>query len=74
MIVFIRREHYHKLSFIQKKSEATGIGNVMGNKGGVGICFYLHETSICFIGCHLAAHQVFFFFFAIFIPNKYFHF
>lgn len=58
LIVFVKRELFHQLCFIQKKSEATGIGNVMGNKGAVGISFFLNETSFCFIGCHLAAGQV----------------
>lgn len=38
--------------------KATGMGNVVGNKGGimVEIQFYGGE-SIAFIGCHLAAHE-----------------
>lgn len=35
-IVFIRREHFYKLSDIETATVATGIGGVIGNKGAVG--------------------------------------
>lgn len=34
---------------------ATGVKNVLGNKGGVGINFKLGKTSIMCVSCHLAA-------------------
>jgi len=37
--------------------EATGIGNLYGNKGGTVISFDYGGTSLCFINSHLAAHQ-----------------
>ena len=38
-------------------SVKTGLGGAAGNKGGVGIRFLIHSTSICFVCAHLAAGQ-----------------
>lgn len=35
----------------------TGLGGATGNKGGVGIRFLVHSTSLCFLCAHLAAGQ-----------------
>ena len=37
-------------------SEATGVGHVMANKGGVCIAFKFWDTGVCFVNCHFAAH------------------
>lgn len=57
LIVFTKRKHIHLISDTTKKEEATGIMHVGGNKGGVTIALKFCETPICFVGCHLAAHQ-----------------
>ena len=36
---------------------ATGIGNVMANKGAVAVALWIWETPMVFINAHLAAHQ-----------------
>ena len=48
------RDH---LEVLDTATEATGIGGVGGNKGGVGIAIQLHRTTMCFVTAHLAAHQ-----------------
>jgi len=57
LAVFVKNEHVCKISHADSRTEATGVGNLLGNKGAVMISFnYLH-TSLCFVNCHLAAHQ-----------------
>jgi endonuclease/exonuclease/phosphatase family metal-dependent hydrolase len=42
---------------VETTTEATGLANVYGNKGGVGIALMIKDTRLCFISSHLAAHQ-----------------
>eukprot|EP01103_Thecamoeba_quadrilineata_P013847 TRINITY_DN3965_c0_g1_i1.p1 TRINITY_DN3965_c0_g1~~TRINITY_DN3965_c0_g1_i1.p1 ORF type:complete len:848 (+),score=177.51 TRINITY_DN3965_c0_g1_i1:200-2545(+) len=57
LCIFILRQHCFKISNIEIFTVATGIANVIGNKGGIAISFQMFETKFCFIGSHLAAHQ-----------------
>merc|ERR1712130_343218 len=54
---YIKTELFDFVHHISKATEATGIGGVIGNKGGTAISFYLGTMSFCFINSHLAAHQ-----------------
>eukprot|EP01127_Copromyxa_protea_P016406 TRINITY_DN4870_c0_g1_i2.p1 TRINITY_DN4870_c0_g1~~TRINITY_DN4870_c0_g1_i2.p1 ORF type:complete len:673 (-),score=67.40 TRINITY_DN4870_c0_g1_i2:37-2055(-) len=56
-IVFVKNCHAPYVTPAKTDTVATGIANTMGNKGGVGIYFMFHDTSLCFISSHLAAHQ-----------------
>jgi hypothetical protein len=40
---------------VRSECIATGISNVLGNKGGIGISFKLGKSNLLFISCHLAA-------------------
>ncbi|ELR19471.1 inositol polyphosphate phosphatase, putative [Acanthamoeba castellanii str. Neff] len=57
LMVLVRREHRHRISGVTTGSVPTGIGNVIGNKGGLGIALKFIETSLCFVGSHLAARD-----------------
>eukprot|EP00467_Chlorarachnion_reptans_P002101 CAMPEP_0114496092 /NCGR_PEP_ID=MMETSP0109-20121206/5582_1 /TAXON_ID=29199 /ORGANISM="Chlorarachnion reptans, Strain CCCM449" /LENGTH=542 /DNA_ID=CAMNT_0001673335 /DNA_START=405 /DNA_END=2033 /DNA_ORIENTATION=+ len=55
--IFCNRDYLNDFFSIETATEATGIGHVMSNKGGVAISLKYHDTSICFVNAHLAAHQ-----------------
>ena len=57
VVVFVRRGLAAYVSGVDKARVATGVGNVIGNKGGVGVCMNVGSTSILFINSHFAAHQ-----------------
>jgi hypothetical protein len=57
LVVLVRRANYYAITNVKTLSVATGLGGVMGNKGGVGVSFAYHETTMCFVDSHLAAHQ-----------------
>ncbi|KAG6617277.1 putative methyltransferase [Phytophthora cinnamomi] len=56
-IVFVHSSLLPLLGNIQSDAVATGLGNQLGNKGGVGISFTVGATSFAFINCHFEAHQ-----------------
>ena len=43
------------ISHLATTAKATGIANMIGNKGGCVATFMVQETSFCFVSCHLAA-------------------
>eukprot|EP00736_Rhodelphis_marinus_P007769 Rmarinus@m.6327 len=57
LIVLVREELAANVTFVQSEMLPTGIGGVLGNKGAVAVALRYHETSLCFINTHLAAHQ-----------------
>lgn len=57
LIIMARAEHKEHITEVQAAKEATGIGGVWGNKGGLIIKLRAYGTSMCFVSCHLAAHQ-----------------
>lgn len=54
---FVRADVAPAVHHWQKSTEATGIGHVLSNKGGVGIACKVWDTSLCFMNSHLAAHD-----------------
>ena len=59
MIIFVKGQTLLiHISNIESESIPTGIGGILGNKGGVAISFiYNNQYSFLFINSHFHAHQ-----------------
>lgn len=57
LLLFVHSRHKSRVVKTETVAEATGIGNVVGNKGGVAVKLTLDDTTFCFICSHLAAHE-----------------
>ncbi len=56
LLVLVHKRCPFNSKLIASDKEATGIGHVYGNKGGLCVKIEIEGTSLCFISCHLAAH------------------
>jgi len=45
------------ITWVESDTVATGIGGIVGNKGGVVVGLKLFDTRLAFVSSHLAAHQ-----------------
>lgn len=57
IIVFGHKAVAHLCSSFTSSAVATGLGNTLGNKGGVLVSFKIGNSSFAFVNAHLAAHQ-----------------
>ena len=57
LMVFVHVALLPFVSEVRSGAVATGMGNRLGNKGGVAIAFKLGNTRIVAVNTHLAAHQ-----------------
>ncbi|KAH7288076.1 hypothetical protein KP509_31G011100 [Ceratopteris richardii] len=57
LVLFVHKDSQNAISEVLNGSEATGIGHVVSNKGGICISLKFWDTSLCFLNCHFAAHE-----------------
>lgn len=57
LIIFASKLIACQLSVPVVQKVKTGFGNVLSNKGAVGIKFYVGNTSLLFVSCHLTSGQ-----------------
>uniref|UniRef100_T1GA03 Inositol polyphosphate-related phosphatase domain-containing protein n=1 Tax=Megaselia scalaris TaxID=36166 RepID=T1GA03_MEGSC len=55
--IFVKQDIRQQVTRYTVSTAATGVFNVMGNKGGVAVSLTLNMTDICFVCSHLAAHM-----------------
>ena len=54
LVIFVARAVAHEVTHVETSHKGTGIGG-LGNKGAVAASMQVRASSLCFVGCHLAA-------------------
>ena len=57
MLVLCREELREFVTAVETVTEAMGVGGVGSNKGATALAMHVCSHSLCFVNCHLAAHD-----------------
>ena len=55
--VFCRRKHLIHVKNLETQITRLSLGGYLGFKGGVSVRLTLYGVSLCFVNCHLSAHD-----------------
>ena len=55
--VFAKETLIPHIKDVRTTSLGVGIMGILGNKGGVSVRMWIHDSSVCFVCSHLAAHR-----------------
>jgi inositol polyphosphate 5-phosphatase INPP5B/F len=57
LCIFAEEKHVPHIKRVAGSTAGVGVMGMMGNKGGAVIRLQLHDTTLCFVAAHLAAHR-----------------
>ena len=55
--IFCRRKHLMHVKNLETQFTRLSLGGFLGLKGGVSVRLTLYGVSLCFVNCHLSAHD-----------------
>ena len=57
LMVFASTRINVQVDAVYRGQLATGLGNLLGNKGAVAVGMHVAGVSLLFVGCHLLPHE-----------------
>lgn len=55
LLILVKEQLARFITHVEADTIACGIGDVLGNKGGIAVSFHFRDTTFCVVNCHFAA-------------------